>query len=415
MEVNTIKVSVIIPVYNDEVYLPDCLESVFNQTLKEIQVICINDGSTDHTSEILEKFSHKHQNMVIVNQNNMGAGKARNVGMAVASGEFIAFMDGDDYYPTDDVLECLYENAIRKNALVCGGSLSWDKKGFIIEKFVKEETIKSSEFNCPFSFTKYIYKRNMLLDNNVKFPDYKVMEDPLFLARVLSCVNEIYTIKKTVYRYRVLIHERRKYTKDIIIDILSSYYHMLNIAVDKRWTGMQEYLIEDFCERFYPYLCRYVCRSDRDVIDQIKKINCVILPEVIKNGREIVEKFSIQAIYEYQKTVQYEIEKFAEEVSKYRAVIIYGAGVAGKIVQAYLNDRIGIKASAFAVTSMEGNDRSFNHVEIKCINQLLDYKNTGLFIIAVAEKSRKEVEDILKKEGVANMYYIDYKLLDDII
>lgn len=64
---------------------------------------------------------------------------------------------------------------------------------------------------------------------------------------------------------------------------------------------------------------------------------------------------------------------------------------------------------------MEGNDRSFNHVEIKCINQLLDYKNTGLFIIAVAEKSRKEVEDILKKEGVANMYYIDYKLLDDII
>lgn len=415
MEVNTIKVSVIIPVYNGEVYLPDCLESVFNQTLKEIQVVCINDGSTDHTLEILEKFSHKHQNMVIVNQNNMGASKARNAGMAAASGKFIAFMDSDDYYPTDDVLECLYENAIRKNALVCGGSLSWDKKGFIIEKLGEEKIIKSSEFNSPFSFMKYIYKRDMLLDNRVEFPDYKLMEDPLFFARVLSCVNEIYIIKKSVYRYRLLSHERRKFTKDIIIDLLLSYYHMLNIAMENRWTCMQEYLVKDLYERFYPYLCKYVWRSDRDVTDQIKKISRVILPEVMKNNRELVEKFSIQEIYEYQKTVQYEIEKFAEEVRKYRAVIIYGAGVAGKVVQTYLNDRLGIKASAFAVTSMEGNDRSFNHVEIKCINQLLNYKNTGFFVIAVAEKSRKEVEDILKKEGIANMYFINYKLLDDII
>lgn len=109
--------------------------SVLGQTLKEIQVVCVNDGSAGHTPEILNDFLIKHSNTVIVNQENMEAGIARNVGINAVCGEFIAFMDGDDYYPSNNVLECLYQRAIKENVSICGGSYSQDRNGVIVESF----------------------------------------------------------------------------------------------------------------------------------------------------------------------------------------------------------------------------------------------------------------------------------------
>ena len=109
---NEIKVSVIIPVYNTENYLKKCLDSVLAQTLKEIEIICVDDGSTDKSLDIVKRYQEIDNRFIILKQNNQFAGAARNNGLKIARGEYIAFLDADDFYVTN-ALEQLYEKAKR--------------------------------------------------------------------------------------------------------------------------------------------------------------------------------------------------------------------------------------------------------------------------------------------------------------
>ena len=123
-----IKVSVVIPVYNMEAYLSECLDSILRQTLgKEVELVCVNDGSVDSSLYILRQYEAKYDNIRLVTQLNSGVSVARNKGIQAAAGEYIAFMDPDDYYPEADCLEVLYNNAIENNTLICGGSFSEDQ------------------------------------------------------------------------------------------------------------------------------------------------------------------------------------------------------------------------------------------------------------------------------------------------
>ena len=95
------KISVIVPVYKVEKFLPKCLESLINQTLKDIEIICINDGSPDNSLKILEEYAKKDSRIKIINQKNAGPSVARNNGMSAASGEYIGFVDSDDWIDLD--------------------------------------------------------------------------------------------------------------------------------------------------------------------------------------------------------------------------------------------------------------------------------------------------------------------------
>ena len=92
------KISVIIPVYNVEEYLAQCLETVINQTLKDIEIICIDDGSTDNSLYILKKFAEKDKRITILKQKNLHSGVARNAGLAAAKGKYLSFLDSDDFF-----------------------------------------------------------------------------------------------------------------------------------------------------------------------------------------------------------------------------------------------------------------------------------------------------------------------------
>ena len=119
------KISVIIPIYNSEKYLHDCLDSVLSQTLDDIEVICINDGSVDGSLDILKGYAEKDKRIVVLDKANEGVAVARNIGINKANGEFVCFMDSDDLYPTDDVLETLYSKAKENNVLVAGGEFQF--------------------------------------------------------------------------------------------------------------------------------------------------------------------------------------------------------------------------------------------------------------------------------------------------
>lgn len=107
---NNVKVSIIIPVYNVEKYLRECLDSALNQTLKEIEIICVNDGSTDSSVDILKEYSLKYSRVKIISKKNSGYGNTMNVGIKAAQGEYINFLESDDLIEAD-MLETLYNIA----------------------------------------------------------------------------------------------------------------------------------------------------------------------------------------------------------------------------------------------------------------------------------------------------------------
>ena len=115
MSQNNPKVSVIIPVYNTEKYLRECLDSVVNQTLRDIEIICVDDGSTDNSLAILREYETKDSRIKVLTQENINAGAARNKGLSEATGEFLSFLDSDDFFEPD-AIERMYECAKSRNA-----------------------------------------------------------------------------------------------------------------------------------------------------------------------------------------------------------------------------------------------------------------------------------------------------------
>ena len=174
------KISIIIPVYNTEKYLHECLNSVVSQTIKDIEIICIDDGSTDNSYQILQEYAEKDSRFVILQQENKGAGAARNKGIEIAKGEFLVFLDSDDYYLDTDVLESLYESAQKNDVLICGGGFAelqqdgtifsqWENTKEYGFYFDSDKLIEYQDYQFDYGFTRFIYKRTFLLENNIFF------------------------------------------------------------------------------------------------------------------------------------------------------------------------------------------------------------------------------------------------------
>lgn len=225
------KISIIIPVYNVEKYLPECLDSVISQTLRDIEIVCINDGSPDNSLSILKDYAAKDKRIVLIDKQNEGVGKARNDGMRVATGEFIAFMDSDDYYPASDVLEKLYTEAKMNGVLIAGGRrirLLSDASIERQEKEFSDHTISFSlstgihtyaDYQYDYGYTQFIYQRNLLNDNHIVFPSYKRFQDPPFYVNAMIAGQKFFVCDIESYCYRRIGSEER-YTLSKTLDFL---------------------------------------------------------------------------------------------------------------------------------------------------------------------------------------------------
>ncbi len=205
----TIKISVIIPVYNMENSIAECLDSIQKQTLQEIEIICVNDGSTDSSLEVLEEYKKRDARMQIITTENRGSGPARNTGICTAKGEYIAFMDVDDFYPKSDVLETLYTVAVEKEADVCGGSMAMVENGkrvkvpIMKQVFRTEGYIDIHKYQWCLGYTRFLFRRQFIIDNELFFKDYRRGQDPPFMLEAMLAANKIYAIKKQTYCNRI--------------------------------------------------------------------------------------------------------------------------------------------------------------------------------------------------------------------
>lgn len=190
------KVSIIIPVYNQEKYIGRCIDSVLNQTMTDFELILINDGSTDKSLEILKKYEKKDKRIKIIDQKNMGVAKTRNKGIALARGEFIALVDNDDYLDTD-YLEEFLKNSDNYDVIVGGYKRVSNKKTLFTKKMTKSSWSKYENV-APWG---KIIRTSFLKEKNVKFFSYSIGEDIIFNMDLYTLTNKIKVINYSGYNW----------------------------------------------------------------------------------------------------------------------------------------------------------------------------------------------------------------------
>ena len=207
-----VKVSIIMPVYNAVDFLEKSISSIVNQTLNDVEIICVDDGSTDNSLDKLEELKIEYDIIKIISQNNQGSGKARNTGLKNASGEYIAFLDADDIYLDSQSLEIMYNCAIENDANMVSANLqfietdynfreNWHYRNNDYAYFDSYGVISPKDYGIPYAFYKNIFNREFLIKNDICFPDLLRGQDPVFLAKVLVNSHKIFTVPLDFYGY----------------------------------------------------------------------------------------------------------------------------------------------------------------------------------------------------------------------
>lgn len=209
------KVSVIIPVYNTEAYLREAVESIINQSLKEIEIIIVNDGSTDGCASIIEEFATKDSRIISISQKNSGLSIARNIGLSYASGKYCYFMDSDDILRSD-ALEMCFELS-KKNDLdfVFFEADILDHYKWFVDYHYRDiaedaiynsfdlfnDLLDSSQFRTPVWL--YFIKKQFLLDNKISFYPYIIHEDQLFIVLLFLSAKRVQFLHQNLYTRRI--------------------------------------------------------------------------------------------------------------------------------------------------------------------------------------------------------------------
>lgn len=215
------KISVIIPVYNDEKYLKECLNSIIKQTYKNLEIILVDDGSTDGTAEICEHYRDKDERIRVLHKENEGIGPSRNAGLAMATGEYVLFVDGDDWI-TSDHIEGLYNLLKKYNADIAVGNFEeYKQKSSMFSFWINEKQYfekcysvqdwfkleyDSTFFNLSLVFVvpwDKLYKRSLFM--NIAYPVSKTTEDDFTTWKIYLLANKIAYENKAIYYHR--LHE----------------------------------------------------------------------------------------------------------------------------------------------------------------------------------------------------------------
>lgn len=324
-----IKVSIVMPVYNEEKYLEDAVNSFASQTIAdECELICVDDGSSDNSLEILKTFHNNADiNLVVLEQQNLGSGPARNAGMNVAQGEYIGFLDADDLYPSVDVLETMYTTAIEKGVDAVGGSLELLEHGkrFRFESTSPFLTGQSFDYDCMMSFEDYqfeygfyrfIFKKSVLSSERIEFPAYLRFQDPCFFVRALNAVDTFIALHKTTYIYRSNMTKARwnqKKTSDLLAGILD----ICTFATANRYRRLYTNAIWRLCVDF-DLVFRKTIFDTQDT--ELFTEYCEVVRRVLECGDELemdAREFLSQpclfndALKAYEEREQFHLERIA--------------------------------------------------------------------------------------------------------
>lgn len=261
------KVSIIIPIFNMEKYLNKCIESILKQTYKNIEIILINDGSTDCSEQIVIEWAKKDSRIIYVYQENKGSGIARNNGLSKATGKYVVFVDPDDWIEEDAIEQFVFQMERNNPDLIiaCAYNEYFDKNGKILEikkdNFLNEymndiEKIKNkyvslfleNAITAPWN---KMYKLDIIKQNNIEFPNLKRSQDIVFNYRYYDCIKSLQIYDKKLYHYRI---ENETYGKKINAEYYKTVckiYEDINKLLEKWNVKLEEKENTEFIKYFY--------------------------------------------------------------------------------------------------------------------------------------------------------------------
>lgn len=403
------KVSVIIPVYNVEQYLRECLDSVIGQTMTEIEIICIEDRSTDGSWEILQEYANKEPRMILLrNEKNCGLGYTRNRGIEIARGEYIQFVDSDDYI-VPDALERLYRIA-RENDLDLLKSLYYiyfESSQSMVKLAAREEC--GDFFGHVYAGQELLYLANMntvevftgcanfvrtklLMNHNIRFPVDVYYEDTTFSMEVCRFAGRSMYADEWVYVYRR--RENSTMTAPVTDKHTYSYISQL-LRMRRMYT--EESLPED-----RPLYLFYVAVQSIYFKWRQQRFEFINLdrpkPDLSGWSQEEIEEF--QSVY--PEIDGYQRVRDHLELLKNSKVYLYGAGAYAK---RYINilDTYDVEVAGVLVTNPGDNKSSFFGHPIQGIDDCPIDPEKDVVLLAVSEKLRGEILAVLKEKKIRHV------------
>ena len=253
------KISVIIPVYNVEKFLRECLDSVVNQTMRDIEIICINDGSTDGSLDILKEYAKKDDRIIVINQTNGWLSAARNSGLKIAKGEYIQFVDSDDYLELN-ACETAYKYALQYNAdVVVWGYKNFPKQVGNVKN--KRYSLKHKEVNvfygglrsgrhlCRNAVWYKLYRHEII--KGCYFPEWiRCREDEHFNFQVDKKINILVQIPEQLYNYRLNLNSIVT-TGTWLKKVVNAFHRGVDLIEHNEWRFAKHYIASFF------YTCRW--------------------------------------------------------------------------------------------------------------------------------------------------------------
>jgi len=294
--VNKIKISIIIPVYNAELYLPQCLDSITSQTFTDFECICINDGSTDSSLNILIKHSEKDKRFKIISRQNGGVSQARNTGIKTACGKYIVFADPDDWL-SENYLEILYDTIEKQGCdVIASENFFYDEKTKKTRIKILPEKFYGQEFKSTDSKKKLIpvlhicpcwgkiYNADFLKSNGIYFQKCP-MEDVIFIYDILTSGCSIMFIKDALYFYRKNVEGSATYNLPKRIDDTVECFIFLKKRLNEK------NLYNDFKNAFLAHAAKCFAFEFEESNLPLKTLGSVFLNiknDFFKNGEKLL-------------------------------------------------------------------------------------------------------------------------------
>ena len=325
------KISVIVAVYNVEKYLRECLESLIHQTLKDIEIICVNDGSTDNSLGILKEYASKDNRIIVFSQENSGGpGGPRNIALKIAKGEFINITDPDDYRALDS-LEKLYNAAKKYNVDSAFGDIyriseSGTYCGDFIDPRPYDKVLDAStSFDNSIYLVQSIFKRNKI--ENVKYILNTDYEDSPFGAEVLMNIDNIVHVRDAIYFYR----SRRNSsaggkTERIfkVVPVLDKMNELIDKYKDNRKIGYlkdkYKWTVEFLLKKCFFTRMPDVHSSHTNPYIHIYMLFCRFLPHM-NLKQKVKYLFKIMTVGTYKYLIRYLIRIEKREYCKYLIIL----------------------------------------------------------------------------------------------
>lgn len=308
-------ISVIIPVYNKEKYISKCIESILQQTYENFELILVNDGSSDSSGTICEQYARLDERIKVINKVNGGASYARNIGIQNALGEYITFVDSDDY-AKENMLECLIKPVLQNNAdiSICGfETRDFDSDKLINvfklgqnvccnrEEFVKKYFYEAYTSNAINSISNKLYRKNIIDKYHLRYNEkYSIQEDRIFIIQMLLKCEIISNIDQSLYCY-MINNENSLYNQYASTDFEATWelYHILsNFLKNNNATEEAIKYIEN--DLAYIFISRIVIMYRNKVISKKEKyltfrdlINNIEFQSLLKTIKSVNAKYAL--------------------------------------------------------------------------------------------------------------------------